>query len=141
VKFWDITSGLCIKTISSHLGEVTSVEMNPQGSMLLSSSKDNSIRLWDIRMIRPVRRFKGHQNTSKNFVRAGFAHPHMVFSGSEDGVIHIWNEQGQHLQRLVGHEGTVYQASWNSKVSKWISCSDDMTVKLWWTNPETLNGR
>lgn len=132
IKFWDISSGLCVKTISSHLGEVTSVEMNYQGSQLLSSSKDNSCRLWDIRMIRPIRRFKGHQNTSKNFIKAGFASPSMIFSGSEDGMVYIWNMQGEHLQKLKGHEGTVYEAAYNPTTSKWISCSDDFTVKLWW---------
>lgn len=78
VKFWDITSGLCIKTYSTYLGypafalllmplmaigvlttvlqtissEVTSVAMSHNGSLLLTSSKDNSNRLWDVRMVR-----------------------------------------------------------------------------------------
>ncbi|KAJ1561602.1 hypothetical protein HK405_003400, partial [Cladochytrium tenue] len=83
IKFWDIVSGICIKTISSHLGEVTSVEFSSNGTQLLSSSKDNSNRLWDVRAARPVRRFKGHQNTSKNFIRAGFAGDSLVVGGSE----------------------------------------------------------
>jgi WD40 repeat protein len=32
---------------SSHLGEVTSMEINSDGSLLLSGSKDNSNRLWE----------------------------------------------------------------------------------------------
>lgn len=39
---------------------------------MLSSSKDNSNRLWDLRLGKPLRRFKGHQNTSKNFIRSAF---------------------------------------------------------------------
>jgi WD40 repeat protein len=31
--------------------EVTSVEMNKAGSLLLSGSKDNSNRLWDVRLV------------------------------------------------------------------------------------------
>ncbi len=34
-------------------------------------------------MVRPVRRFKSHNNTSRNFIRAGFATESMVVSGSE----------------------------------------------------------
>lgn len=83
IKFWDVLSGLCIKTISSHLGEVTSVEMSPDGTQLLSSSKDNSNRLWDLRYLRPIRKFKGHQNTSKNFIRTSFAGSALVVGGSE----------------------------------------------------------
>lgn len=54
IKFWDIISGLCLKSITSPLGEVTSLEINSSGNLLLSGSKDNSNRLWDLRDIRPV---------------------------------------------------------------------------------------
>ena len=37
--------------------------------------QDNCNRLWDMRTARPFKRFKGHQNTSKNFVRARFMGP------------------------------------------------------------------
>ena len=90
MNFALIIQGLCIKTIASHLGEVTSVEMSSNGTQLLSSSKDNSNRLWDIRAARPIRRFKGHQNTSKNFIRAGFAGDSLVVGGSEVSYIHTY---------------------------------------------------
>jgi WD40 repeat protein len=46
--------------------------MNTTGTLLLSSAKDNSNRLWDLRMMKPHLRLtlKGHQNTSKNFIRS-----------------------------------------------------------------------
>jgi hypothetical protein len=37
--------------------------------------QDNCNRLWDMRTSRQYKRFKGHQNTSKNFVRAHFMGP------------------------------------------------------------------
>jgi WD40 repeat protein len=52
IRFWDVVSGSCVKTIDSHLGEVTSVETSENGLQLLSGSKDNSYRLWDLRMVR-----------------------------------------------------------------------------------------
>ncbi|ORX90453.1 WD40 repeat-like protein [Basidiobolus meristosporus CBS 931.73] len=133
IKFWDVVSGLCIRTITQHLGEVTSVEINSSGNLLLSSSKDNSNRLWDIRMVRPIQRLKGHQNTSKNFIRAGFAHNNLVAGGSEDGIVYIWDQKtGEVLQKLRGHSGIVYNAVWNDKQSLFCSCSDDRTLKTWW---------
>ncbi|KAI8063567.1 WD40-repeat-containing domain protein [Gongronella butleri] len=132
IKFWDIVSGLCIKTISSHLGEVTSVEMNSSGTLLLSSSKDNSNRLWDVRTGKPIRRLKGHQNTSKNFVRAGFADNNLIVGGSEDGIVYIWDlGTGEILQKLRGHSGLVYETAWNATQGLLASCSDDQTVKIW----------
>lgn len=96
---------------------MTSVEMNSNGTLLLSSSKDNSNRLWDVRMVfineqiliiyynnkyndsiyiyiyiyvpwfliktRPIKRLKGHQNTSKNFIRSGFVNNSLIVGGSE----------------------------------------------------------
>ncbi|PKC08099.1 WD40 repeat-like protein [Rhizophagus irregularis] len=133
IKFWDIVSGLCIRTISSHLGEVTSVEMNSSGTLLLSSSKDNSNRLWDVRMTRPIRRLKGHQNTSKNFIRACFVNNSLIAGGSEDGIVYIWDQDtGEVLQKLRGHTGMVYSAVWNQKQNLFVSCSDDKTLKTWW---------
>ncbi|KAI9362948.1 WD40-repeat-containing domain protein [Zopfochytrium polystomum] len=133
IKFWDLVSGICVRTIASHLGEVTSVEMSPNGSRLLSSSKDNSNRLWDLRTVQPVMRYKGHQNTSKNFIRSGFAGESLIVGGSEDGIMHIWDaEKGTLLSRLSGHGGAVYSASWNPVQSFFCSCSEDRTIKTWW---------
>lgn len=139
IRFWDLASGICIKTLSSHLGEVTSVEMNRSGSLLLSGSKDNSNRLWDLRLASPIQRFKGHQNTSKNFVRAEFGpNEDLIVGGSEDGLVYIWSAAtGEVLQRLgswgeEGHRGTVYRAIWNSNQSLLASCSHDSTIKTWW---------
>eukprot|EP00124_Ichthyophonus_hoferi_P004443 Ihof_evm2s489 gene=Ihof_evmTU2s489 len=114
VRFWDIASGLCIKTISAQF-EVTSVEVNEAGSYMLVACKNNSNRLWDLRMMRPIQRFRGHQNTSKNFIRSGFGPTrHLVTGGSEDGNIPIWDiNTGNMLQILPGHRGTVYNAVWN----------------------------
>lgn len=104
IRFWDTLSGLCIRTLPGHLGEVTSVEMSEDGMQLLTSSKDNSNRLWDMRMLRPLQRFKGHQNTSKNFIRCSFAHPSLLISGSEDGLVYVWDRESSNvLQTLEGH--------------------------------------
>jgi WD40 repeat protein len=58
--------------------------------------------------LRPLRRFKAHSNTSHNFIRATFAHSSLLVSGSEDGVLYMWDrEDSEVLQTLEGHEGIV----------------------------------
>lgn len=53
-----------------------------------------------------VRRFKGHQNTSRNYVRAAFGpSEQVVVSGSEDGHIFLWFEaraRARAIDRVVG---------------------------------------
>jgi WD40 repeat protein len=51
IRVWDLLSGISLKSLTAHLAEVTSLQVDARGSMLLSSSKDNSNRLWDIRMV------------------------------------------------------------------------------------------
>ena len=69
---------------------------------------------------RPLCRYKGHQNTSKNFIRVSFGPgENVVLSGSEDGYVYIWDtESGDLVQRLEGNAGVVYSAVWNSRTSE-----------------------
>mmetsp|Transcript_42775 Transcript_42775/g.69354 ORF Transcript_42775/g.69354 Transcript_42775/m.69354 type:complete len:631 (-) Transcript_42775:57-1949(-) len=133
IRFWDIVSGLCIKTYSAHLGEVTSVDLSPNGNLLLSAAKDNSNRLWDLRQARQIQRFKGHQNTSLNLIRAVFGPTPLVIGGSEDSCVYLWDsETSQILQRLHGHSGPVYSTAWSAEQSLLASCGEDHSVRTWW---------
>ncbi len=132
IKFWDITSGVCIKTLTQHLGEVTCVEMNAtQNNLLLSCSKDNTNRLWDLRTSKPVRRFQGHQNTYSNLIRAHFTTTNtpMIVGGSEDGNAYLWDmHSGRVISKLEhnpmsGGNRVVYDAQWNSKMGLMATCS------------------
>ncbi len=88
-------------------------------------------------MLRPIKRFKGHQNTCKNFIRAGFAGDSLVLGGSEDGIVYIWDTmQGNLVEQMSGHGGIVYDAVWNNRQSLLASCSEDGTIKTWWYAPE-----
>ncbi|KAJ1909258.1 hypothetical protein H4219_006429 [Mycoemilia scoparia] len=132
IRFWDILSGTCINKVRTHLGEVTSVAINDSSTMLLSSSKDNSNRLWDIRSLKPHLKLKGHQNTSKNFIRSSFAKSSLVVSGSEDGLVYVWDQAtGSLAQRLEGHDGIVYDVCWDTHRGLLCSASDDWTIRTW----------
>ncbi|KAJ2813786.1 hypothetical protein H4S07_000406 [Coemansia furcata] len=137
IRFWDMMSGSCVKSLRSHLGEVTSVATSDSGMLLLSSSKDNSNRLWDLRSLKRLCRYKGHQNTSKNFIRSGFVGDSLIVGGSEDGMVYLWDRESTNIvQRLDGHQGIVYDAKWNPKRGILCSASDDWTLKTWWFNPQ-----
>ena len=137
VRFWDVRSALCVRKLGHSLGEVTSVQLSQDGTMLLASSKDNAIRLWDVRAARPLRAFKGHQNTCKNFVRARFGPAKdLVISGSEEGSVCIWNLQSAALlHKLRGHTDVAYDVAWSSSQRLLASCSHDGTVRTWQYNP------
>jgi len=107
--------------------------MNSSGSYLLSASKDNSNRLWDVRTVKPIRKFKGHSNTYKNFIRCGFgSNESVIIGGSEDGSIYIWDLASEKiLEKLKLHNGVVYNTIWSSKQQLVASCSEDSTFAVW----------
>jgi COMPASS component SWD3 len=80
-----------------------------------------------------VVRYKGHQNTSRNFIRASFGPGgDTVLGGSEGGRVHVWETlTGQLLERLPGHGGPVFRAVWNDNQAMVASCADDCTVRTW----------
>jgi len=43
---------MCVQTLADCLGEITSVEFDREGKYLLAGCKDNSNRLFDLRMVR-----------------------------------------------------------------------------------------
>ncbi|KAI9919543.1 hypothetical protein PsorP6_017794 [Peronosclerospora sorghi] len=88
---------------------------------------------------RPLQRFKGHQNTAKNIVRASFGpRESFVLGGSEDGYIYVWEvATGKLLERLAGHRGVTYNAQWHEKQALLASSSHDGTVKTWWWQDKT----
>ncbi|KAL1411072.1 hypothetical protein Q8F55_002019 [Vanrija albida] len=101
IRLWDAVGGVCVQTMTTHLGEVTSVEFDHEGKYLLAACKDNSNRLWDLRMQRNIYRYTGHQNTSKNVIRAGFASSTLIASGSEDGLVYLWEREGAQAEESM----------------------------------------
>jgi COMPASS component SWD3 len=110
IRLWDAIGGMCVQTLADCLGEITSVGFDREGKYLLAGCKDNSNRLFDLRMVsirnpffskrrltdqqRNIYRYTGNQNTSKNLIRSHFgSNDQLVISGSEDGLVYIWPTQ------------------------------------------------
>jgi len=51
IRLWDAVGGVCAQTLTGCLGEITSVQFDQDGKYLLAGCKDNSNRLWDLRMV------------------------------------------------------------------------------------------
>lgn len=138
VRFWDVMSGLCVKTLGDQpgaIGEATAMRLSSDGSLVLTSSRHGAVRLWDLRATaKPLVRYKGHQNSASSFIRCSFgAKESIVMSGSDDGRIHLWDSSsGRPLSVLEGHTGPAYRCEWGGpKQSIAASCSEDGTIRTW----------
>lgn len=49
MKFWDVNTGECLKTLEGHVNWLWSISFSPNGETLASGSQDETIKLWDIK--------------------------------------------------------------------------------------------
>ncbi len=124
--------------LEGHDSDVNSVNFSPDGKTLVSGSRDNTIKLWDVETGQEIRTFKGHDNlvTSVNFSPDGKT----LVSGSADNTIKLWNvetgklwdvETGQEIRTLKGHDYPVWSVNFSPDGKTLVSGSVDKTIKLW----------
>jgi WD40 repeat protein len=48
VKLWDAATGREKATLDGHTGKVTSVAISRDGKRVVSGSRDNTVKVWDV---------------------------------------------------------------------------------------------
>ena len=89
-QLWDPRTGGCLSTLYGHKNTVTKVAWNDNGNWLLTSSRDQLIKLYDIRAMKELCSLKGHHKEVTSIAW----HPiyETVFSsGGMDGTLIHWN--------------------------------------------------
>ncbi|MCZ8199622.1 WD40 repeat domain-containing protein [Microcystis sp. LE19-55.1A] len=120
--------------LEGHDDFVQSVNFSPDGKTLVSSSGDNTIKLWNVETGQEIRTLKGHDRDviSVNFSPDGKT----LVSSSGDNTIKLWNvETGQEIRTLKGHDRAVWSVNFSPDGKTLVSSSSDKTIKLW--NVET----
>ena len=59
-QLWDPRVGTCLSTLYGHKNTVTKVAWNPNGNWLVTASRDQLIKLYDIRAMKEMQSMKGH---------------------------------------------------------------------------------
>ncbi|PIK36848.1 putative E3 ubiquitin ligase complex SCF subunit sconB [Apostichopus japonicus] len=112
--------------LRGHTAKVHCVAFDGQ-SRLASGSKDNTVRLWDIKSGQLIHTFRGH---TKGVWSVKFFTNHLLVSGSYDNTIKVWNSRsGACTRTLLGHEGCVWDLA--LKRHYLASASQDRSVKIW----------
>jgi WD40 repeat protein len=121
---------------SSHVfgadgSETFSVAFSPDGRTVASAHGDASIRLWDLRTVAEIRRYRGHTQTVQaiSFSPDGQS----LLSAGADGKLMLWDVGNGNAPRHVmhGHSAGVNAAAFSPDGRRALSCSVDHSVKLW----------
>jgi WD40 repeat protein len=142
LRLWDLESGKEVWCLGGHTAPIYGAAFSPDGKRILSCGVDshfnnwlsgvvdNSIRLWDTKTGKPVRRLKGHTHGVRSV--AFSPDGRYAVSGSADKSVRLWDlASGQEVRSFLGHEQDVQSVQVSPDGKYVLSGSCDRTIRLW----------
>jgi hypothetical protein len=86
---WDASDGRQIGSLAGHVGDIRFVRFSPDGRLVLSASRDRTMRAWDVLTRRELHAFSWATDRTWSFdlSRDG----QLALEGYEDGSISLWD--------------------------------------------------
>lgn len=109
---------------------IGALAFTPDSQLLISGSRDSTIKFFDMPELNEVRTLKGHSA----WIRALVVSPDgkILASASDDHTIKLWDIQsGRQFRTLKGHTGPVRGIAFSPDGLRLASASWDRTIKLW----------
>jgi|GEM_PF-1844401 len=126
----DPTTEKEVRRFTEHKDMVETVAVTPDGKYVVSGSRDNTVRLWELATGQEVRRFMGHADWVSSL--AVTPDGKYVVSGSKDKTARVWDlATGQEVRRFTGHNNWVSSLAVTRDGRHVVSGSVDNTVRLW----------
>ena len=158
IHLWNVKTGQLVKEFSSqstrniaHTGPVRSVRFNSDGTQLISSSYDNTARVWNVATGDLEHTLSGHKvrirqkDYGVDVYDAAF-HPFdrgLAATVGNDGKLRVWNLNNKQLHHTEfgGHTHRIRSVAFNSDGSRIVTASDDDTVRVWDYRNKRPDGR
>ncbi|XP_077197276.1 protein Atg16l2 isoform X2 [Paroedura picta] len=134
IRFWDSRGPGCTQVIPEE-GRVTSLSISPDHMQLLSCSRDNTLKVIDLRThnVRQVFRAEGFKCGS-DWTKAAFS-PDTSYAlvGSADGTLFLWNTETGSLERTLAavHGSPVNAVAWAPSGLYIVSVDQCKKLALW----------
>ncbi|MDJ0508904.1 MAG: TIR domain-containing protein [Crocosphaera sp.] len=111
-----------------HQNTIEGVAISPDSQMIISASRDNTLKLWDLKG-QLLTTLRGHHSEVEGVALS--SNGKMIASASRDGTIKLWDNKGKLITTLNGHAAEVYAVEFSPDDKMLVSASADHTVILW----------
>jgi len=109
---------------------ILAAQLSGDGRFALSTSADNTLKLWELSSGRCLRVFRGHKHQVHSVHISGDGR--FALSGSLDGTLKLWNlSTGWCVRTFEGHKSGVESVCLSGDSRFALSGSGDKTLKLW----------
>jgi WD40 repeat protein len=97
--------------------------------MVVRSPNGEELKVWDAGARPELCTFKGHKESV--FSAAFSGDGQRIVSGSEDGIVKVWDAEGQEKLTLKGHAGPVFRVALSKDGRHIVSASHGRSLKVW----------
>jgi WD40 repeat protein len=119
----------CLLTLTGHTSGVMACAFSPDGSQIVTASRDSTLRLWNVENGEEIVVFCGHSSTVYDC--AFSPDGNTIVSGSGDGTLKIWDATtGHEMATLEGHSDA-RRCLFSPDGSRLVSGGWEGTVRIW----------
>jgi len=119
-----------LHTLMGHTHIVSSLAISDDAQFLVSGSRDQTVKIWQLATGELIHTLKGHQD--EVYTVALSPDGKIIASGSGDKSIKLWSvETGELLATFTGHTDKVTALAFTTSGDILLSGSLDKTIKIW----------
>jgi WD40 repeat protein len=125
----EASTGQLLNTLEGHEGPIYRCAFSPNGRLIATTSRDNSIRIWEVNTGSLLHSMAGDRNMGA----CGFSPNGRFLAGSFWGnSLRIYDSlSGQPVNILEGHTGEVKACNFSPDGHFMVSASNDATLRIW----------
>ncbi|KAL8187564.1 UNVERIFIED_CONTAM: hypothetical protein K2H54_051163 [Gekko kuhli] len=134
IRFWDIRTESTVLEMEL-LGRITALDLNPERTELLSCSRDDLLKIIDLR-VNAVKQTFGAQGfkCGSDWTRVVFSPDgNYVVAGSADGSLYIWNVLSGKVEKVLSkhHSNSINAVAWSPSGVHVVSVDKGNKAVLW----------
>ncbi|CAI6332977.1 unnamed protein product [Periconia digitata] len=135
VKLWDVSTGVCLKTLEGHLDVINSVVFSHISTQLATGSDDATVKIWNTATGRCLKTLRGHIQEVESVI---FCYDSSKLASLSHGFrddyceIMIWDiRTGECLQKLDTTGHPIKAIAFLPNSTQMISAQVDGTIHIW----------